>query len=52
MLELEIKRGSAAEALDAKRLADEVYLREEDRKVYTVYHIPCSIYTIGVGGGE
>ena len=34
MLELEIKRGSAEEALDAKKLADEVCMREEDRKVY------------------
>ena len=36
MLELEIKRGSAEEALDAKRLADEVCLREEGRKVYRI----------------
>ena len=37
MLELEIKRGSAEEALDATRLlADEVCSQEEDRKVYRI----------------
>ena len=37
MLELEIKRGSAEEALDATRLlADEFCSQEEDRKVYRI----------------
>ena len=49
MLELEIKRGSADEALDAIRLVDEVCLWEEDRKVY---RIPYTIYHRGGGEGR
>ena len=50
MLELEIKRGSAEEALDAIRLADGACLQEEDRKVYRIpYTIYIYIVYIGVG---
>ena len=47
MLELEIKRGSAEEALDAIRLADGICLQEEDRKVYRIPYT--YIVYIGVG---